>query len=46
MAIANAIAKDVTSADYDLIISISTASLQTIATRNRFAIPPRRHVFV
>ena len=45
MSTANAIAKEVTSADYDLIISISTASLQTIANANRFATPPRRHVF-
>ena len=45
MSTANAIAKEVTSADYDLLISISTASLQTIANANRFATPPRRHVF-
>lgn len=45
MATANAIASEVTSADYDLILSASTASLQTIANANRFATPPRRHVF-
>ncbi len=45
MSTANAIAKEVTSADYDLIVSISTVTLQTIANANRFAIPPRRHVF-
>jgi ABC-type uncharacterized transport system substrate-binding protein len=42
---ANAIAKDVTSSDFDLILSFSTVSLQTIANANRFATPPRRHVF-
>jgi len=45
MSTANAIAKDVTSGDYDLIISASTASLQTIANANRYATPPRKHVF-
>jgi ABC-type uncharacterized transport system substrate-binding protein len=42
---ANAIAKEVTSSDYDLIFSVSTISLQTIANANRFATPPRTHVF-
>ena len=42
---ANAIAKEVTSADYDLIVSVSTVTLQTIANANRFATPPRLHVF-
>ena len=42
MATANAIARDVTSGDYDLIVSVSTASLQTIANANRFATPPRQ----
>ena len=42
---ANAIAKNVTSSDFDLILSFSTVSLQTIANANRFATPPRRHVF-
>jgi len=42
---ANAIAKEVTSADFDLIFSASTISLQTIANANRFATPPRKHVF-
>ncbi len=41
----NAIAKEVTSADNDLVFSFSTVSLQTIANANRFATPPRRHVF-
>jgi ABC-type uncharacterized transport system substrate-binding protein len=41
----NAIAKEVTSGDFDLIISLSTVSLQTVANANRFATPPRRHVF-
>ena len=45
MATANSIAKDATSGDYDLILSASTASLQTIANANRFATPPRVHVF-
>ena len=45
MATANAIASEVTSSDFDLIISASTASLQTIANANRFATPPRKHVF-
>lgn len=45
MSVANEIAKEVTSADYDLIITISTASLQTVANANRFAKPPLRHVF-
>lgn len=42
---ANAIAKNVTSSDFDLILSFSTVSLQTLANANRFATPPRRHVF-
>jgi putative tryptophan/tyrosine transport system substrate-binding protein len=42
---ANAIAKTVTSGDFDLILSFSTVSLQTVANANRFATPPRRHVF-
>ncbi|HWE84153.1 MAG TPA: ABC transporter substrate-binding protein [Terracidiphilus sp.] len=41
----NAIAREVTSGDNDLIFSFSTVSLQTIANANRFATPPRRHVF-
>jgi ABC-type uncharacterized transport system substrate-binding protein len=45
MSTANAIAKDVTSGDYDLIVTVSTASLQTVANANRFATPPRKHVF-
>jgi ABC-type uncharacterized transport system substrate-binding protein len=42
---ANAIAKEVTSSDLDLVLSFSTVSLQTVANANRFATPPRRHVF-
>jgi ABC-type uncharacterized transport system substrate-binding protein len=42
---ANAIAKSVTSGDFDLILSFSTISLQTVANANRFATPPRHHVF-
>jgi len=45
MTTANAIAKEVTSGDYDLLLTVSTVSLQTIANANRFASPPRRHVF-
>jgi ABC-type uncharacterized transport system substrate-binding protein len=45
MATSNSIAKEVTSGDFDLIISVSTVSLQTIANANRYATPPRRHVF-
>ena len=45
IATANAIAKEVTSGDFDLVVSASTISLQTIANANRFATPPRRHVF-
>ena len=42
---ANAIAKEVTSSNFDLILSFSTVSLQTVANANRFATPQRRHVF-
>jgi len=42
---ANAIAKEVTSSDFSLILSFSTVSLQTISNANRFATPPRLHVF-
>lgn len=41
----NAIAKSVTSSPFDLIVSFSTVSLQTVANANRYASPPRRHVF-
>jgi putative tryptophan/tyrosine transport system substrate-binding protein len=41
----NAIAKEVTSGNFDLIFSASTISLQTIANANRFATPPRKHFF-
>jgi ABC-type uncharacterized transport system substrate-binding protein len=42
---ANAIAKEVTSADLDLLITVSTLSLQTVANSNRFQTSPRVHVF-
>jgi ABC-type uncharacterized transport system substrate-binding protein len=42
---ANAIAKEVTNGDFDLIFSVSTVSLQTIANANKFATPHRHHVF-
>ena len=45
IATANAIAKEVTSGDFDLIYTASTVSLQTVANANRFATPPRKHVF-
>lgn len=41
----NAIAREVTSGNFDLIFSFSTVSLQTTANANRFATPPRTHVF-
>ena len=41
----NAIAKEVTSSNFDLILTISTVSMQTVANANRFATPPRHHVF-
>jgi len=45
IATANAIAREVTTGDSDLIFTASTISLQTVANANRFATPPRRHVF-
>jgi ABC-type uncharacterized transport system substrate-binding protein len=42
---ANAIARDVVTGSYDLVISASTASLQTIANANSVASPPVLHVF-
>ncbi len=41
----NTIAKDVTGADLDMIITVSTLSLQTVANANRFQSSPRPHVF-
>ena len=41
----NAIAKEVTSSNFDLILTLSTVSLQTVANANRYATPPRHHVF-
>ena len=40
---ANAIAKEVVSADYDLVLTISTLSMQTVANANRSA--KTKHVF-
>ena len=45
ISVANAIAKEVTNGNFDLILSVSTVSLQTIANANKYATPPRRHVF-
>ena len=45
IATANAIATEVTSADNDLILTISTISLQTVANANKRANKPRHHVF-
>jgi putative ABC transport system substrate-binding protein len=41
----NTIAKEVTSADLDMILTVSTLSLQTVANANRFQSSPRPHVF-
>ncbi len=41
----NTIAKEVSGADLDMIITGSTVSLQTVANANRFQASPRRHVF-
>lgn len=45
IATANAIATEVTSADNDLVLTISTISLQTVASANKRANRPRHHVF-
>jgi putative ABC transport system substrate-binding protein len=45
VATANAIASEVTSADNDLIVTISTISLQTVANANQRVSKPRHHVF-
>jgi len=45
IATANAIATEVTSADNDLVLTISTISLQTVASANKRATKPRHHVF-
>lgn len=45
IATANAIATEVTSADNDLVLTISTISLQTVANANKRANKPRHHVF-
>jgi len=44
VAMANTIARTVTSGDFDLIVTISTNSLQTVANANQSA-HPTRHVF-
>ncbi len=41
----NAIAGEVTGANLDMIITVSTLSLQTVANANRFQPSPRHHVF-
>src|SRR5579862_4514030 len=45
IATANAIATEVTSADNDLVLTISTISLQTVASANKRTTRPRHHVF-
>lgn len=45
IATANAVATEVTSSDNDLILSISTISLQTVSAANKRAARPRHHVF-
>ena len=45
VATSNTIAKEVTGARYDVLVTSSTISLQTVANANRFRNPPRRHVF-
>jgi ABC-type uncharacterized transport system substrate-binding protein len=45
VATSNTIAKEVTGKGYDVIVTSSTISLQTVANANRFRDPPRRHVF-
>jgi putative ABC transport system substrate-binding protein len=45
IATANAVATEVTSSDNDLVLTISTISLQTVANANKRATKPRRHVF-
>jgi len=45
IATANAIATEVAGADNDLVLTISTISLQTVASANKRATRPRHHVF-
>jgi putative tryptophan/tyrosine transport system substrate-binding protein len=45
IATANAVATEVTSAENDLILTISTISLQTVANANQRVTKPRHHVF-
>jgi len=45
VATSNTIAKEVTAKNYDVIVTSSTISLQTVANANRFGDPPRLHLF-
>jgi len=45
VATSNTIAKEVTAKNYDVIVTSSTISLQTVANANRFRDPPRLHIF-
>jgi len=45
VATSNTIAKEVTGKSYDVVVTSSTISLQTVANANRFRDPPRQHVF-
>jgi ABC-type uncharacterized transport system substrate-binding protein len=45
LAVANAIAAQVTSADFDMILTASTPSLQTVANANRSRADPTIHIF-
>jgi len=45
IATANAVATEVTSSNIDLVLTISTISLQTVANANQRANKPRHHVF-
>lgn len=45
VATSNTIAKEVTAKNYDVIVTSSTISLQTVANANRFRDPPRFHLF-
>ena len=45
VATSNTIAREVTGKPYDVIVTSSTISLQTVANANRFRDPPRRHIF-
>jgi ABC-type uncharacterized transport system substrate-binding protein len=45
IATSNTIASEVTGANLDMIITVSTLSLQTVANANRFQSSPKHHVF-